>query len=101
MRLLTDEQLEALRAVPPNTSNRVKVAMAITGASQSELVDDTGFTQPYVSDVVRCRFRSITVDNARKFAEFFGCGIEDLFPAREQGHVGDQMLLDLSQAVGQ
>ena len=84
MRLLTPEQLTALRAVPPEVgANRLRVAMALTEASQGELVEATGFTQPYVSDVLRGRFKDITVGNATKFAEFFGCQIEDLFPSRE------------------
>ena len=37
-------------------------------------------TQPYVSDVARGRYRTITVENAWKFAAYFGCRIEDLFP---------------------
>ena len=57
--------------------------MALCEASQAELVEATGFTQPYVSDVLRGRFKDITVGNASKFAEFFGCQIEDLFPSRE------------------
>ena len=36
--------------------------------------------QPYVSDVARRRYRTITVENAWKFAAYFGCRIEDLFP---------------------
>jgi len=46
-------------------------------------VEATGFVQPYVAQVMGGRFRTITVENARKFAEFFGCNIEDLFPASE------------------
>jgi transcriptional regulator with XRE-family HTH domain len=63
--------------------NRVKVAAALASIDQKEIVEATGLVQPYVSDVFRGRFERITVDNARKFAEFFGCTIEDLFPARE------------------
>ena len=37
-------------------------------------------TQAYVSDVVHCRYRTITVVNARRFARYFGCSVEDLFP---------------------
>jgi transcriptional regulator with XRE-family HTH domain len=84
MRLLTADQLNALRAIPGSSvRNRVRIAMALTGASQGELVEATGFTQPYVSNVVRGRYQTITVGNAHKFADFFGCAIEDLFPARE------------------
>lgn len=63
--------------------NRVRVAMALVSASQAELVEFTGFAQPYVSDVIRARFKNITVANAQKFADFFGCAIEDLFPTSD------------------
>ena len=39
-----------------------------------------GLSQPYVSDVFRRRYRTITVATAQKFAQYFGCCIEDLFP---------------------
>lgn len=84
MRPLTEQQLGALRLAPIDTvPNRVGVAMALTGAAQIEIVEFTGFAQPYVSDVRRGRFKNITVGNARKFADFFGCAIEDLFPSPE------------------
>lgn len=55
--------------------------MALADVSQAEIVSGTGLSQPYVSDVVRGRFQTITLDNARKFAVFFGVPIETLFPA--------------------
>ena len=42
-----------------------------------------GVTQAYVSDVASQRHRTITVANAWKFAAYFGCRIEDLFPPTE------------------
>ncbi len=86
VRQLSAEQLDILRRVEidDRTSNRLKVAMALTGANQAEIVAFTGFAQPYVSDVERGRFRTITVDNAQKFADFFGCAIEDLFVAADE-----------------
>jgi hypothetical protein len=30
------------------------------------------------------RIQNLSVDNARKFAAFFDCSIEDLFPARRE-----------------
>lgn len=54
--------------------------MKLVDAKQRDLVEATGFTQPYVSDVLKGRFRNITVANAQRFADFFGCLIEDLFP---------------------
>ena len=41
-------------------------------------------TQAYVSDVARERHRTITVDNAHRFASYFGCRIDDLFPAPQE-----------------
>jgi hypothetical protein len=84
VRLLTAEQLDVLRRTPlDGTPNRVRVALALVMAAQSELVEFTQFAQPYVSDVVRGRFKNITVVKAQKFADFFGCRIEDLFPTSE------------------
>ena len=75
---LTEQQLAVLRSEPG--SNCVARAMALTGVTQVDLAKALGLTQPYVSDVARGRYRTITVENARKFASYFGCRIEDLFP---------------------
>lgn len=86
MRPLSSEQLDLLHrlAIDEATPNRLKLAMTLTGATQAEIVAFTQFVQPYISDVVRGRFRTITVDNAQKFADFFGCAIEDLFVAADE-----------------
>ena len=55
--------------------------MALTGITQTTLAAEIGLSQAYISNVVRQRHRTITVENGRKFAQFFGCSIEDLFPA--------------------
>ena len=77
--MLTPQQLAALRAEPG--SNRVAKAIALAGVTQGAVAAALGFPQPYISDVARSRYRTITVQNARKFARYFGCSIEDLFPA--------------------
>ena len=47
------------------------------------VADAVGLPQPYVSDVARPRYRTITAENARKFANYFGYSIADLFlPSR-------------------
>ena len=61
-------------------SNRLGLAISLAGASQQAVARAVGITQPYVSDVVRGRYRTITLVNARKFARYFGCPIDDLFP---------------------
>lgn len=80
---LTGSQLRDLRESDATaTGNRLGAAMAMLALTQAELADATNLAQPYISDVARGRHSTITVENAYKFAEFFGCQIEDLFPSR-------------------
>ena len=58
------------------------LAISLAGVTQVALAQALGLSQPYVSDVARQRYRNITVNNARRFADYFGCRIEDLFPPR-------------------
>lgn len=82
---LTNSQLKELRRAHPNAAgNRLSIAMDLAGLKQADLADAVELTQPYVSDVVRGRYATITLDNARRFAAFFGCSIEDLFPAKSE-----------------
>ena len=81
--MLTKQQLAILRAEPG--TNRVAKAIALAGVTQVTVADALGLPQPYVSDVARQRYKTITVENARKFAIFFGCSIEDMFPPGGEG----------------
>lgn len=56
----------------------------MSGITQVALAAATGLSYTYVSDTIRGRYQTITVDNARKFAEFFGAPIEVLFPSGNQ-----------------
>ena len=76
--MLTEQQLAVLRSEPG--SNRVAKAMALSGVTQVTVAKALGLTQSYVSDVARGRYRTITVEDAREFASYFGWRIEDLFP---------------------
>ena len=76
--MLTEQQIAVLRSEPG--SNRVAKAVALAGVTQVTVAKALRLTQPYVSDVARGRYRTITVENAWKFAAYFGCRIEDLFP---------------------
>ena len=81
---LTKYQLRALRAADIGAvGNRVQAAIDLAGETQTSLAKAIGLPYTYVSDTARGRYQTITVENARKFAEFFGCAIEDLFPSRE------------------
>jgi transcriptional regulator with XRE-family HTH domain len=82
---LTRQQLVALRSAPiPASGNRVAAAMKALDLTQAVLAEAIGVTQPYVSAVATGRHSTITVENAVKFAEFFGCSVEDLFPRRRR-----------------
>lgn len=82
---LTQAQLEELRGTPPSLAgNRISKAVDLAGLRQGEVAEAIGFSQPYISDVIRGRYPEITLGNARRLAEFFGCAIEDLFPGRVQ-----------------
>lgn len=80
---LSTKQLKELRETVTEDGNRVARALELAGVTQLEVEASTGLPQPYVSDVARNRYKTITVDNAHKLASFFGCSIEDLFPAKE------------------
>lgn len=80
--MLTPQQLAILRSEPG--PNRVARAMALTGITQTTLALEIGLSQACVSDVGRQRHRTITIANARRFARYFGCSIEDLFPAESR-----------------
>lgn len=79
---LTAKQLRELRD-SHTEGNRVGRAIDLADVTQLDVAGATGLPQPYISDVARNRYSTITVENAHKFAEYFGCQIEDLFPARE------------------
>lgn len=82
MALLSTRKLRELRDTPAK-GNRVARAIELAEVTQLDVSAATALPQPYISDVARNRYETITVDNARKFADYFGCAIEDLFPARE------------------
>ena len=79
--VLTNKQLVRLLAASLSPgSNRVGLALSLAGVSQATVGRAVGMSQPYVSDVVRGRYRTITIVNARRLARYFGCGIEAPFP---------------------
>ena len=67
-----------LRSAPD--SGRVAKAISLAGVTRVTVAKSLGMSHNYVCDVVRGRYRTITVENAAKFAQLFGCYIEDLFP---------------------
>jgi len=80
---LTPEQIEALRSVPLGAMpNRLQVALGMVKARQADIVAETGMSAPNVSDFVNGKYGDMNLETARKFADYFGCAIDDLFPSR-------------------
>lgn len=83
MPLSTRKVHELRHAEAGATGNKVAKAIELAEVTQTEVAVATGLPQPYISDVARGRYSTITVENAHKLADYFGCTIEDLFPAKE------------------
>lgn len=79
---LTETQLIQLRKSRA-VGNRVAKAIELAKVPMTRVAEDTGLRYTYVTDVAANRYHTVTVENAHKFADYFGCAIEDLFPARE------------------
>ena len=78
---LTPRQLADLRRQPlGEAGNKVRAARLLAKWKQTALAAVLGLSQTYVSDVERGRNQTVTVALAHRFAEAFGCQIEDLFP---------------------
>lgn len=78
---LTTEQVDALKAVPlGDMPNKLRIALALTKTKQADIVDATGIPASNVSNIVNGKYDSLHLETAQKFAVFFGCGTDDLFP---------------------
>ena len=77
---LTKTQKRRVLQSDPVVGNRIEAARRELGLSQLKMSELTGIRQTYISSVEAGKFRTVTVESARRFAEFFGCPIEDLFP---------------------
>ena len=83
--MLSKKQLALLRANSAKLPgwNRLGLAISLAGVTQGVVARAVGLPQPYISDVARGRYQTITLRNARKLADYFGCAIDDLFPAEQ------------------
>jgi transcriptional regulator with XRE-family HTH domain len=84
---LTKQQVRRLRHLSPRTGNRIEAAREMLEVTQEQVESSTGLRQSYISAVERGAYKSVTVNKARIFANYFGCSIEDLFPANEIAEV--------------
>lgn len=81
--MLSAKKVKALRVEPLTGGTRLKAAMRLAGVTQVQLSEAIGIAQSQVSEDATGKFSEMSLDKARAYAEFFGCAIEDLFPARE------------------
>lgn len=85
MSILSNEQLATLRTAPlGNAPNKLALAFTLANVKQTEAAAETGLTDSTISKLVRGAYQSVNVDSARELAVFFGCAIEDLFPAKAE-----------------
>lgn len=81
---LTPEQVHALRSVPLGSMpNKVRLARAMLGVRQTVVAEANALTSPQLSDIERGGYKDIPLEKTRSLADYFGCAIEDLFPARD------------------
>lgn len=81
--MLTPEQLTELRHAVPSGPNKIPQAMTLAGVTQVQIAEGTGFTQSYISRIQNGNYEALPGETMRSVAVFFGCSIEDLFPAPE------------------
>jgi transcriptional regulator with XRE-family HTH domain len=82
--MLTREQVRRLRAGELKGTNRLGLAMELAGVTQVQLAEQVGMTQPYISAVLNGKAPKFPLPTAHRLAAFFGCAIEDLFPAPDR-----------------
>lgn len=77
--MLTKTHIQTLSRMPGAT-NRLSKAIELGGITQTAIAQDLGLTQPYVSNVIQERYCTISLQNAYKFSNYFGCPLEAIFP---------------------
>lgn len=83
--MLTRTQRQGLRLYSQRGRNRLGAAIALTGVTQTDIEAATGLSQSYVSRIKRGAYVDLPGETMRALAVYFGCTIEDLFPARKAG----------------
>lgn len=61
--------------------------MNLSGVTQEQIAAAFGIRQGYISRVVNGFYSKLPLETARQYADFFGCSIEELFPATDQERV--------------
>lgn len=64
------------------TARQRKAALVEHGRSQADIARKTGFSEAYVSDVLKGYRRSVPIESA--VAEAIGRPVDEVFPPREE-----------------
>jgi DNA-binding XRE family transcriptional regulator len=62
--------------------NKLKVAASMVGVRQAEIADEVEIAPSNLSDIFNGKYVDLQFETTRKFAEFFACPVEILFPKR-------------------
>jgi transcriptional regulator with XRE-family HTH domain len=80
--MLNRTKVAQLRKAPMlDTPNKIALAMKLARVTQVEVAAGVGLTQASVSRIKCGDYVDLPLSTLRNFAAFFGCHIEDLFPA--------------------
>lgn len=82
--MLSPSKLRTLRTTRTDSPNKLRLAIKLDGVTQVQVAGAVGVSQSQVSEDVAGKFSEISLEKARAYAGFFGCAVEDLFPAREE-----------------
>lgn len=82
--MLSRTKVAQLRKAPLlDTPNKVALAMKLAGVTQVEVAAGVGLTQASVSRIRNGHYIDLPLGTLRRLACYFGCQIDDLFPASE------------------
>jgi DNA-binding XRE family transcriptional regulator len=82
--MLSRKQLRELREAPLVGSNKLRKAIDLAEKTQVDVAAAVGITQSYVSLIERGERTNVTLELARLIAGYFGCDVDDIFPASEE-----------------
>lgn len=84
--MLNEKALRDLRRTDVGR-NRLGRAMELAKVTQVQLAEATGLTQSYISRIKNGRYDDLSGDTMRALSGFFGCSLDDLFPASRDERV--------------
>jgi DNA-binding XRE family transcriptional regulator len=84
--MLTPKQVARLRRERRLGRNRLGRAIELAKVTQATVAEAVDSTQSHISAIAAGRYGEggLPVETARRLARFFGCTIEDIFPANDE-----------------